>query len=83
MYRKDADRLIVRDVKRRLTDMRSEVPWADWRLAVTVSQSVHPDWYRHHTMFASVELLLRAGGVDMTEAEPPFHFVGNAGPDGG
>ena len=83
MYRKEADRLIVRDVRRRLVDLRHDKPWADWRTAVTVSQAQHTDWYSHHmpALYESLQPLLREAGIDMTETEKPFRFVGNIASD--
>jgi len=77
MYRKDAARHIVRDVRERLTDMRRKVTWADWRMALVASQAAHPDWFRHGVTAESIEPLLREAGVDMSEPEKPFGFVGN------
>ena len=78
MYRKDADRKIIRDVRERLAALRETHPWADWRLALTASVHANPTLYRHHSRpKESVEPLLREAGVDMTEREWPFQFVGN------
>ena len=78
MYKKDADRLILRDVRARLGALRMNLPWADWLMAAMNSISEHPEWYRHHlpNTIVSVRLLLTAGGVDMTETEKPFEFIG-------
>ena len=77
MYRKDAARHIVRDVRERLTDLRKKVAWADWRMALVASQFAHPDWFRHGVTAESIEPLLRSAGVDMSEPEKPIGFVGN------
>ena len=82
MYRKDADRLIVRDVKKQLRELQGRLEWADWRLAVSASCAQHPEWYRHHQpLHQSVRPLLLDGGVDMSEKPLPFTFVGNKLPD--
>jgi hypothetical protein len=81
MYRKDAERHIVRDVRERLTDMRQKVASADWRMALIASQAAHPDWFRHGETAESIEALLRGAGVDMSEPERPFGFVGNVATD--
>lgn len=83
MYRREADRKIVRDVKARLADLRRKLPSADWRSAVTASQAQHEDWYRHHmpTLYQSVEPLLRDAGVDMSAPEKPFRIIGNLATD--
>ena len=83
MYRKDADRRIVRDVRIRLRELRKSYPWADWGLAATASWAAHPEWYAHHqsSAMASVEALLRKAGIDMSEPEKPFRFVGNIAAD--
>ncbi|WP_278374366.1 hypothetical protein [Sphingobium xenophagum] len=82
MYRKDANRFIVRDVAKRLDELKSQFEWADWRLAVVSSRSQHPEWYQHHeNLFRDVEPLLREAGIDMTVRDLPFHFVGNERPD--
>jgi hypothetical protein len=82
MYRKEADRLIVRDVRRRLAEMRLKQPWADWQTAVTASQAENIHWYRHHmpALYESLEPLLREAGIDMAETNKPFRFVGNIAP---
>jgi len=59
MYRKDAARHIVRDVRKRLTEMRRKVAWTDWRMALIASQSANPDWFRHGETAESLEALLR------------------------
>jgi hypothetical protein len=76
MYRKDADRLIVRDVRERLHTIREDVAWPDWRMAVIASSSEHPSWYQHHD-FRTLEALLRGAGLDMSETEKPRTFVWN------
>jgi hypothetical protein len=83
MYRKTADRLIVKDVHTRLAEMRKDWPWADWPMAVLASRSEHPDWFRHHgsDFVESMKPLLVADGVDMTKSVKPFSFVGNLAPD--
>lgn len=82
MYRSEADRKIVRDVRQRLAELRQRLPWADWRFAVTASVSEQPAWYRHHMphLFASLEPLLREAGIDLVETEKPFRLVGNIAP---
>ena len=77
MYRKDAERLIVKDVIRRLPLLKSEFPWASWRFALGASQREHPDWYRHHSDHSALEEVLRVAGVDMTEPPLPGTFTGN------
>jgi len=67
VYRKEADRLIVRSVKHRLREMRRERLPATWRWAVLAVQMEHPEWFRHHQYPFDVEPLLRAGGVDIDE----------------
>ena len=81
MYRKDAARHIVRDVRERLTYMRRTVAWADWRMALIATQAAHPDWFRHGVTAESIEPLLRDAGVDMSEPEKPFGFIGNMVPN--
>lgn len=81
MYRKDAARHIVRDVRERLTDMRRKAAWVDWRMALLASQAAHPDWFRHDVTAESMEPLLREAGVDMSVPEKPFGFVGNEADD--
>lgn len=85
MYRAEADRKIVRDVQRRLEELRQKLPWADWRLAVTASQAENSTWYRHHMpdLYSSLEPLLRDAGTDMADTEKPLRFIGNvAGSEG-
>lgn len=79
MYQKDADRLIVRDIKARLPALRQKHVWASWRSALLASYSEHPEWYRHHlhSIYDSVEPLLRTANVDMSEPPFPGRFVGN------
>ena len=79
MYRKDADRLIVRDIEARLPKLRKQHAWASWRLAVSASASEHPDWYRHHqpSLFDTVEALLLVANVNMSEPALPGTFTGN------
>jgi hypothetical protein len=67
VYRKEADRLIVRNVRRRLVEMRRERHPATWRWAVTAVHGEHPEWFRHYPDLFAVERLLRDGGVDMDE----------------
>ena len=82
MYRKDADRKIVRDVRQRLADIRRGMPSADWRMAVFASRAEHADWYRHHepALLNGVELLLRDAGIDMSEPDKGTMFIGNLAP---
>jgi hypothetical protein len=82
MYRKDADRHIVRDIPKRLAEMRGKVPWVDWRMAVLACQAEHPDWFRHMETggLELLEPLLREAGVDMSEPDKPHHWVGNVVP---
>jgi len=84
MYRKDADRKIVRDVRQRLADMRQDMPSADWRLAVFASRAEHASWYRHYepSLLSGVEPLLRKSGVDMSEPDKEVRFIGNVASDG-
>ncbi|MDE1915805.1 MAG: hypothetical protein KGJ57_05780 [Sphingomonadales bacterium] len=78
MYRKDADRLIVRDVIKQLRELQERLEWADWRLAVSASCAQHPEWYRHHQpLHQSVKPLLLDSGVNMSEKPYPFTIVGN------
>ena len=80
MYRKQADRLIVRDVKRRLAGM--ERP--DWLRAVMASQAANPDWFRFHQgdFCQSLERLMAAAGIELSRAESGVHFIGNEFPAG-
>jgi hypothetical protein len=75
MYRKQADRFIIRDVRKRLAEM----PSPDWRMAAIASQIEHPDWFRHHEhdFINSVSSLLSAAGVDLVTSEARMRFVGN------
>jgi len=83
MYRKDADRQIVRDIPKRLAEMRRKVPWADWKLAVLACQVENPDWFRHLGWNAAelLEPLLRDAGVDMSQTAKPHDWVGNVHPN--
>lgn len=65
VYRKESDRLIVRDVKHRLREMRRETGAATWEWAVVACYGAHPEWFRHYPHMFAVEPLLRDGGVDM------------------
>jgi beta-galactosidase GanA len=65
VYRKEADRLIVRDVARRLREMRRETGSATWQWAVMATYAAHPEWFRHHPDIFAVEPLLREGDVDV------------------
>jgi hypothetical protein len=78
MYRKDAVRQIVRDVPTRLAEMRREVPWADWKMAVLACQVEHPSWLRHLGWNATelLELHLRQAGVDMSQPDKPHGWAG-------
>ena len=67
VYRAEADRLIVRDVKQKLREMRRNRKPATWRWAVVASHGEHPEWFRHYENMFAVEPLLRDGGVDMEE----------------
>jgi hypothetical protein len=82
VYRKEADRKIVRDVRQRLADMRREMPSADWRLAVFASRAKHASWYVHHEpgLLAGLEPVLREAGVDMSEPDKRTSFIGNVAP---
>jgi hypothetical protein len=62
---------IVRDVSKRLSDIRYKVSWADWRMAPIATQAAHPDWFKHGDTMESLEPLLREAGVDMSE---PVHL---------
>lgn len=79
MYRKDADRYIVREVPNRPLELRQLVPWANWRMAVLACQMDHPDWFdpSEPDVFERLEPILRAEGVDMSAPDPPFDLVGN------
>jgi hypothetical protein len=81
MYRKDSARHIVRDVRKRLTDMRRTIAWSDWRMALIASQDAHPEWYRHSEPLEKIETLLREAGIDMSEPEAPYDFVGSLASD--
>ena len=84
MYRKTADRLIVRDVKLQLVKLQKQYEWADWRLAVTASCASHPEYYRQYQnqpLHETIEPLLHDGGVDMTCKDLPFTFIGNMAPE--
>jgi hypothetical protein len=83
MYRKESDQNIVRDVRQRLTDLRLTMPSADWQMAVFASRARHPSCYRHHqlALLETVEPLLRAGDVDMSEPGKLFGFLGIAQPE--
>jgi hypothetical protein len=81
VYRKDAPRHIARDVSKRLRELRRELAWADWRMALIVTQAAHPEWFKHGETVESLELFLREAGVDMGEPEKPFGFVRNVAPD--
>jgi len=81
VYRKDAPRLIARDVSKRLSEMRRRVAWADWRMALIATQAAHPDWFKHGETAEGLEPLLREAGVDMSMPEKPFGFVGNVSPE--
>jgi hypothetical protein len=81
VYRKDAPRHIARDVSKRLSEMRRRVAWADWHMALTATQTAHPEWFKHGETMESLEPLLHDAGVDMTSPERPFGFVGNVLPD--
>ena len=83
MYRKDADLKIVRDVRQRLTDMRQEMPSADWCMAVFASRAEHASWYRHHerALLTGIEALLRRAGVDVSEPDKRTSFIGNVASD--
>ena len=74
MYRKQADRLIVRDVRRRLQEM----PEPDWRSAVVASMHAHPDWYRHQgAVLDEIGQLLQSAGVALVSDERKRGFIGN------
>ena len=74
VYRKKADRLIVRDVTKRLADM--ETP--DWRRAVIASLADHPEWFGHYGHnLDGVQHLLEAAGVELVSAPTAFRLVGN------
>ena len=81
VYRKDAPRHIARDVSKRLRELRRELAWADWRMALILTQTEHPEWFKHGETAESLEPFLREAGVDMWESEKPFGFVRNAAPD--
>jgi hypothetical protein len=81
MYRKDAPRHIVRDVRKRMTALRQKVAWADWRMALIASQFAHPEWFRHGVSDERMEPQLRDAGVDMSEPDKPLDYVMNIAPD--
>lgn len=81
MYRKEAHRHIVRDVEKRLSEMGREAAWANWRMALIATKAAHPEWFTHDETAESLEPLFREAGVDMSEPEKPFGFVGNIAPD--
>lgn len=78
MYRKQADRLIVRDVRERLKTMEDP----DWGQAVMASWATHPDWFRHHAerLLEGVGEMLESAGVELVTAKHPLRFVGNEKP---
>ena len=82
MYRKHAVRHIVREVSARLPQMRREVPWTNWRMALIATQSAHPEWFGPDETFETLEPSLRAAGVDMSEPEGGPNFVGNEASSG-
>lgn len=59
--------------------MRRQHAWASWKFVLIASASEHPDWYKHHQplLFDTVEPLLRAASVDMSEPALPGTIVGN------
>jgi hypothetical protein len=76
VYRKEADRLIVRDVCRRLKEMHAP----DWQLAVVASMHEHPDWYSHHgIVLDEVGQLLEAAGLQLVRRESERRWIGNEG----
>jgi hypothetical protein len=81
VYRKDAPRLIARDVSKRLSEMRRKVAWADWRMALIATRGAYPDWFKHGETAESLEAFLREAGVDMSMPEKPFGWVANLHPD--
>lgn len=74
MYRKEADRLIVRDVRERLNAMDDP----DWGQAVIASRFAHPDWFRHHgeLHLDGVGEMLQSAGVELVVAKQPLRFAG-------
>ena len=81
MYRKDSARHIVRDVRQRLTNMRRTIAWSDWRMALITCQDAHPEWFRHSDTHDNIETVVREAGIDMSEPEKPYDFVGSVAPD--
>lgn len=81
MYRKQADRLIVRDVRERLRTMGDP----DWQQAVIASWAAHPNWFRHYAerLLAGVGEMLESAGVDLVTASDPPRFLGNEKPPSG
>ena len=77
MYRKEAIRNVVREVRKILPELRRKEPWADWRLAVTATRAAHPDWFKNIENGDWLEAELREAGVDMSEGFKPGGFVGN------
>lgn len=74
MYRKQADRLIVRDAHERLKAMGDP----DWGQAVVASWAAHPDWFRHHAEgLKAVGEMLQSAGVELVVARERLRFVGN------
>jgi hypothetical protein len=78
MYRKQADRLIVRDVRERLKAMDDP----DWLRAVITSRAAHPDWFRHHSQgpVEGLGRMLQSAGVELVVARKPPRFVASEQP---
>lgn len=78
MYRKQADRLIVRDVRQRLRAMDDP----DWGLALAASWAAHPDWFRDYTERSLKELgeMLQSAGVELVVPFRSLRFIGNEQP---
>jgi hypothetical protein len=68
VYRKDAPRLIARDVSKRLSEMRRKVAWADWRMALIATRGAYPDWFKHGETAESVLARGWRGHVDAGKA---------------
>jgi hypothetical protein len=80
MYRKQADRLIVRDVRVRLKAMEDP----DWRDAVYASMMAHPGWFRHYAgrLLQDIGEMLQAAGVELVVARRRILLIGNVQPTG-
>jgi kynureninase len=77
MHGKHADRLIVRDVRKRLKAMDDP----DWRQAVIGSWAAHPDWFSNcERRLEGTGEMLQSAGVELIVAKQSQHFDGNEQP---